>query len=119
MIDIWIDRHDIGVGQFIELVKAGDIVTDNFYNIPTVIAKIDNEHLFTMAKFGFLNVYGVMDENGTVHMNSEDVNRIKNFVDSATDARDKRQRNYARFNFLTIDYKTPENVKHTFWKEIL
>lgn len=119
MIDIWIDKHDIGVGQFIGLIKEGDIISDNLYDIPAAIAKIDDEHLFTMAKFGILNVYGVMDEHGMIHMNSEDVDRIKTFVDSATDARDKRQRNYARFNFLTIDYKTPENVKHTFWKEIL
>ena len=52
-------------------------------------------------------------------MNGDDIKRIVHFTETANDGRELRQRNWSHLNLIVIDYKTPEEVKETFWKSIL
>ena len=116
--DIWINKHNIGIGKFVNEC-IGDIIVSDGYDIPSVVSKLTDEQILIMAKFDILNIYCVEDSTGIIHMNGDDLTRIVDFTKTAKEGRELRQRNWSRLNLMVIDYKTPEEVKETFWKSIL
>lgn len=120
MDNIWIDRHAVPIGNFISLMKEDKdfIITDNLYNIPESINHIDNNNLLILASFTLLNIYGVQDEYGRIHVNGKDIERIKNWI-STLKGRDLRLANAKYINVISIDYQSSEDYKNNFWKSVL
>ena len=120
MDNIWIDQHIICIGKFISLIKEDEdfIITDNFYNIPETISHIDNNNLLILASFNLLNIYGVQDEYGRIHVNEKDIERIKNWI-SGLEGRDLRLASVKHINIISVDYQSSEDYKNNFWKSIL
>lgn len=116
--DIWISTHNICIGTFVS-EYVGNVIVNSEYDIPSVVSKLTDEQIRIMSKFNILNVYCVEDSTGIIHMNGDDIKRIVHFTETANDGRELRQRNWSHLNLIVIDYKTPEEVKETFWKSIL
>jgi hypothetical protein len=118
--NIWIDRHEMIIGKFMSMLKDDDdlIVYDVKYNIPSVISHISPENLNILSSFYILNIYGVCDETGKIHLNEMDVETIKNWINNL-EGRDLRLTLAKKINLITIDYKSSDDYKHNFWNEVL
>ena len=79
--DVLILKHDWTVGQIVkDFVVSEVIVLDNSYEIPAMCAHMDDELISTLLKQNYLTLYGVFDNNGRIHINIDDFNRLKKYL---------------------------------------
>lgn len=118
--EIVIEKRVWPVGKIInDFGTNGVIILDNSYEIPAMCAHMDDNLISTLLREESLIIYGVHDSKDYLHVNVDDFNRLKNYLDDNSNALNKIRRSRAKLELRSVDYRVREDLKKDFWMKVL
>ena len=92
---------------------------DNSYEIPAMCAHMNDNMISTLLREESLIIYGVHDRKDYLHVNVDDFNRLKNYLDDNSTALNKIRRSRAKLELRSVDYRVREDLKKDFWMKVI
>ena len=119
--NIFFDKSFRLLSEIISWYEDGSFITDgNEYNIPELLGHISDTDLEIMFYGGLIRIFGIQDNNGYVHINKNDIERLiafKNDPNIKVSERGLRAKTPVQCVF--IDYASDEDIKKHFFERIL